>query len=771
MHRLLSSAYWLGPIPGGPAGFRGVYMVLAAATLGATFATWIATANDKSLRRRWFLISTVASTIGLVLVGCAFRGVPFFSMRLLVFGTTLVAITCPLVAWVVTREPISLAGRHWQAMRGNVTIYDRPFKGTTTALLLALHLAALTLLAWHTGSLGLSALGLGLVVFTVVDMRRCTGSIRPETLAPLALLYGNLSLRLLFAILAQRNLVYQLPNLSGPFARYLDLPAFASTAFAWSALLHGRIAYPCLPMRLIIRIAGGTALVFSLTWAAYTYTHHTTHGVTATDPYCYAQMGIDLARRGAPFHEFPLVAGLNELGLKKEAGVHLGYHWPFDGRAQSATVWPAGYSILLAIGYRLGGERGLYLTTPLVAMVSLAATAALVRELLHKETMERNLAVAAVAVFLLATSYTQLERLVVLMADAAAQLFSTIAVLLMFRSAQNKARWRTSVTAGLMLGIAYWMRHTQLVLGVTACWLALASHARPRDVASRLAAFALGVLPLLALDLAYHQHVMGHWLRPESLELKHFGLSFMARTGQQMVRELLSSREFLFVSPMLIYGVWRLRARDTQGFWALGTSFASTVLFHLPYEALRLRDLLPVFPILCVWTGYGMVEAWQAFRRAVGSAFLPRYALAWLMAASLLARSGSTLMLYRTSHFDAFGYLNASQRASFDAIAACTPDGALIGASLNSGPIDLYSERVAFRPAVWSAEELYTFVDWCLAKDNDVYLLNDGLEMQAPMEAALARYHLRQVGSFDLPFYHTGGGSVGRRVALYGIEP
>jgi hypothetical protein len=266
---------------------------------------------------------------------------------------------------------------------------------------------------------------------------------------------------------------------------------------------------------------------------------------------------------------------------------------------------------------------------------------------------------------------------------------------------------------------------------------------------------------------------MGAWLRPESLELRHFSLAFMGPMLGRALRDLLAAREFLYVAPLVAYGCWQQWRADRVRWALLCMWVAAILLVHLPYEALRLRDLLSIFPVLCLWAGEGVVGLWHGFaprrERAGARPFLTGLALAWLLAALLWLRTGRTLALARATDFDAFGHLNANQRAGFTQIGRDTEPQAVIGASLNSGSLELHSGRTAFRPAVWRTGELYAFVDDALGRGVPLYLLEDGLEMGPPMAAARQRYELWLVGRYDIPFYHTGGGSTGGRVALYRV--
>jgi len=293
-----------------------------------------------------------------------------------------------------------------------------------------------------------------------------------------------------------------------------------------------------------------------------------------------------------------------------------------------------------------------------------------------------------------------------------------------------------------------------------------------------LAVFGITAILAALPDLWYHQRVMGNWLRPESLELRHFGWAFVGMTFSQMAQDILSAREFLYLAPLVVYGAWQQWQDQREKFVLLGSWAVAVVLFHLPYQALRLRDLLSIFPVLCWWAGFGGVRLWRSVRRLLqrvqalrDSQYLKGFCYAMGVAGLLLARSTPTLLLARASDIDAFGHLNRYQRTGFARIGQDTEPTGLIGASLNSGAIELHGDRTTFRPAVWSDDEMYAFVDHMLEQEQPVYLLQDGLEMRAPLAAAREHYDLQLVGRYDIPFYHTGGGSTGALVPLYRLYP
>jgi hypothetical protein len=199
---------------------------------------------------------------------------------------------------------------------------------------------------------------------------------------------------------------------------------------------------------------------------------------------------------------------------------------------------------------------------------------------------------------------------------------------------------------------------------------------------------------------------------------------------------------------------------------------AVIVSFHLPYPALRLRDLLSVLPVLAIWTGVGMADAlWQvqrinrpAWRRGV------QVVVFGLLIAALWGRSQVILWLpLHAKDFHTFGYLRAEQRAAFDTLAELAPPGGIVAASLNGGAVTLYANRDIVRPAYWSEDEWMDFVARAMNDGREVYLLLDGVEMQESLEAVRSDYQLDHVSSLPMPYFFPGGSSENRDVPLYKV--
>ena len=273
--------------------------------------------------------------------------------------------------------------------------------------------------------------------------------------------------------------------------------------------------------------------------------------------------------------------------------------------------------------------------------------------------------------------------------------------------------------------------------------------------------------------LIYHQVAFGNPLSTGSEELSNFSLTLAPQTLLRTLGELNWYREFGLITPFMVVGVMAMWKEHRPALLVLLTLIAVLFGFHILYAYLRLRDILFLFPVFYLFAAYGLVKAFQWLSGK--SSLISRLATtALLFAASfmIVLRTMETLALPVTKGFAAFGYLVREQRASFDTLAALTPANAVIGTSLNSGAIDLHSNRDTYRPATWSPDELTKFVDLLHSEGRPVFLVNDSDELRDTLATLQARYRVREAGRIDVPYYNTiGGGSSNRRVEVYLIEP
>jgi hypothetical protein len=99
-----------------------------------------------------------------------------------------------------------------------------------------------------------------------------------------------------------------------------------------------------------------------------------------------------------------------------------------------------------------------------------------------------------------------------------------------------------------------------------------------------------------------------------------------------------------------------------------------------------------------------------------------------------------------------FGYMRPEQRAAFDRLAELVPAEAVIGTSLNSGAVMMYTGRDAVRPYEgWSSDDWATFVRAMWSRSRPVYLLDDGSTMAAFIQQQDSGFRLARVEALSIP--------------------
>jgi hypothetical protein len=470
----------------------------------------------------------------------------------------------------------------------------------------------------------------------------------------------------------------------------------------------------------------------------------------------------------------------------------VGYHIPRNSLGDSPSVWATGASVLLAAGYKLLGEDGLYVTTPLVAFLALAATWLLVQRILRGEPPAGRHLTAGLTLALLATSPEFVDRLLVPMADAPAQLFTILCLLALLYGMdaleeQRPGTWQFGL-AGIFFAWAYWVRHTQLVLAVPAlltAWLGITSSASSCPARSLHrqrpgGAFALLVFVSTALlaalpDIVYRWRVFGGPLATETTELHLMRLQNIGPVAAQMLRDALVAGEWGYVFPFALYGAYQLWRRHRRSAVILGSAFLAVLLVHLTYRSLRLRDLISVFPLVDLAVAYGAVRLVQSarsglmvHRRRLQAVLLPLVILSWIILAFALARWTMIDNMWKRG-WASFGYMRLNQRAAFDRLAELTPPDAVIAASLNAGAVTLYANRDAIRPYdSWTQEEWLIFVEAMGAQGRPLYMLDDGGLMADFIAQKQERHRLIQLEELAIPLFYTSDRETGW---LYLLEP
>jgi hypothetical protein len=770
-----------GPLPLHDLQLHVALMVLFTAGLAAS--VFLSLSAPKPAAVRWLLLSQIPlSAVILVLMGARLLMVPYLSTRALLYETAPLSLAAWAAYLLYQGRRSGFLGRQLALLTFSWEGHESSTKPAAAVVLLAAHLLGLMLLALQTGRSYLWLVGLLLLLMSpqlLLSLWNRRAIIHLEALTPLWFAYlAALAQRVLAKVLSHPLPLYDGFAYPEPYSSLLNVEAVLFAGIVYVVLCQSYLlALRSHRENSLTRYVGAALAVMVILWASVAYFRHRTHGVTANDPYAYTQMAVDIAEHGNPTHLFPLFPRASHLGISWWPLVHYGYQVrvpPLQGDGRTAADWPPGWPAILAIGYLALGEQGLYLVNPAIGLLCLAALVALVAELLHDRPWDERLLAGAFAAFCLATSYEQIDRLVVPMADASTQLFTILTILFLLRGMRGQFRLH-AVLAGICFGCAYLIRHTQLVLSLCAV-VSLICLGRNKLGAKKLLEFVglFGLTSLLVAipDLLYHQVVFGHFLRPESTELDLFSLSHVSATARLMWQRALSANEFGYLSPFVAYGAYRMYAAKRGQFLVLLVAVLGGLGVHLPYQALRLRDLLSLFPVLFAWVGYGVDDLWKRIPVARGYITPRGHALGVSILVALLL-----LPVLRTWHIlprpwsdyrASFGYVSEEERLGFETLAAETVEPCVVGSSLNGGPVDLYAGRQAFRPAFWTPQELDVFLEEMFRQGTNVYLLDDGEALQGTMEHAYAHYHVTARAQLTVPLF---GDPERISSMLYQIEP
>jgi len=767
---LLNLAYLFdprpGPLPPHDLQLHLALMALFAAGLGASvYLTFFA---PRLSSKRWLLLGQIPWSSGiLLLMGSRLLVIPYLSTAILLYGSTFVSAA----AWAAYLLPWSHRSGFLRRQLALLTFSWQEAKPSTAplaaAVLLASHLLGLMLLAIQLGRSYPWMIGLFLLLLSpqlMLSLWNRRRILHLEALTPLWFAYlAALARRICTKVLSRPLPLYDRFAYPEPVSSVLNIEAVLLASIVYVVLCQGYLlALRQRREKKYATFVGVTLLILVFLWAGAVYFTHRTRGVTANDPYAYAQMAVDIADHGDPTHRFPLFPRISNLGISWWPVVHYGYQVrvpPLQGDGRSATDWPPGWPAILSIGYLLLGEQGLYLVNPVIGLLCLLALFALVGELLHDRPWEERLLAGAFSAFCLTTSYEHIDRLVVPMADASAQLFTVLTVLLILRGMRGSHR-PYALLAGVCFGGAYCIRHTQLALGLCAV-VALLYLGRDtlttRERWEFAGLFGLASLVVAVPDLLYHQRVFGHFLTPESTELDLFSLSHVPVTARLMWQRALSGNEFGYLIPFAAHGAYRMYVTRRGYFLVLLTAVLGVLAVHLPYEALRLRDLLSLFPLVLALVGYGVADLWRRIPLYRGKVSYRRHSLGVLILLALLLlpslRTWHILSRPWGTYRASFGYVTAEERQGFDALAVHAVEPCVVGSSLNSGPVDLYAGRQAFRPAFWTTEEFEIFLQQMFREGTNVYLLHDGEALGPTLEYAEAHYRVISRAQLTVPVF------------------
>ena len=508
-------------------------------------------------------------------------------------------------------------------------------------------------------------------------------------------------------------------------------------------------------------------------WASVLFIGQRTRGATGSDPYAYAQMGVDLATHGTPVHRYIIFPEIANVGIPWYPIVHIGYHLPGNLDGDAVSVWPIGGAFAYALAGRIFGEQAMYWVNPLFSLLCALMAGLLAWELTRHEATLRRALVAALTVTFVASARVQVDWAIVTMADAQAEFFSMLTIYFGLRALRDtnakerNAKW--TLLAGTALAAAYWVRHTQIILfPALAILLCLQNGTRSSRLRALVIAGACALLLALP-DLWYHQLYLGGWLHPESAELALFSFGAIADTSQRLYQAAFAGNEFGWLALFVIYGGFQFARRAKVEFTALAVWLVGSLAIHLPYAALRLRDLLPEFPVFAFAAGYGItLIIFQRLRSRSTHAQVIAGIVVFASLELLTLRLWNTVPRVWEPPQPIFGYMNQVERESFSQIAALTPLDAVIGATLDDGAIDLYSQRSTFRPGDWTANDLREFIRVIRIRHSGIYLLEDSAVISSVVTDLSQDFRVVRIATFDVPLF--GNAPIANPGALWRID-
>ena len=639
----LRLSYWLDPtITHVPAGPR-MWLVVVLGLMGCALVV--------VLRKRLGLSRII--TTSLVVAGLLIAGVGLGRLFMVpVLGWRIGW----LIALLIGSIPISLQQMRW-AWRSSfvddcvstmaftpisLQHTQSPLNPSFFLFWLGLHIVGLgTLMAFNRWPWWAAVVVLGAILLPqalrIVQLKSLSTLRESMTvLAPLMVVYASLGIRLLIGgaqyFIDRRFLVLE------PWSTIFNPTLALLVMVGYALVLSVRSARVGASDARFVKWGAAVLVALTLAWSVWTALTLHTHGVSGSDPYAYTQMGVDLATHGTVFHSFPLIRLTYALHIPSEPVVHIGYKLPQDITRTSTTVWPPAYAVFTAAAYLIGGETGVYLLGPLLAILALLIVGWLCLLAARRTPSPFIYAVAALTVFFTATSYQQVEWQLIPMADLAAQVFSLLALALALRGEGDRLRYSPSpfpplvfaALAGACIGIAFGIRYTQVLIAPAVALALLIGDGRrttdderkPSPVAASepprllsLLVCALFAALAAAPTLIYHQVAFGNPFLTGSDELQHFSFVTAPATLWRTLQDMFWHREFGLLLPFMLIGagvVWRYSRRLAL---VLATYLVVLIGFHALYAYLRQRDLLSVFPVLYALAAAGIVWlVWQAGR-------------------------------------------------------------------------------------------------------------------------------------------------------------
>jgi hypothetical protein len=570
-----------------------------------------------------------------------------------------------------------------------------------------------------------------------------------------AVAYLSLFLKAVLAILALAFALLVPQTISPAFRKYAAFEEKALTRAAGFLKLKpaGRSS------KFIPALAVGLFLILGGLYEIQVFAKKST-AVFGCDSYSYLQGAELMARNGFFRTEYvdPLIPQIYrgfktpppENDLVFFLSPH-GYHVHDLNTGTVYNIFPPGMSMLLFPFVKIGGWKAAFYVLPILNGLLLALVFMLA---LKYVDVVFALGMSAFAFF---NAHVFINT-VVLMSDVPAMAFLALSAFFLYRNIKSP-RLAWAFAAGASFGVSVAIRYAN-VAGVLPLLVLLWSRRRAagRAYFKEIAAFVLGGLVIGALPLAVYTHrLYGEFFRsvyePTTQSVASWvnlgpGLRYYARS----LVETFGIPGLLLMAVGLGACLARSRRRAAGIVGLLG--FLGFFAFYSVQSMRDNRYLLPAYPFLALFAGFGLIEILRAFRRSRILALL----IIVFFAIYPLAHSWNA---FPVGHRD-------GETISAELKKAISPK-AVVFCDEYSGPLRLYDEIPSYRMN-WTKNEtlietlatlhdleydLYFLLDSQAAKDKF-----DSLKNQLPLIEELAK----SIGPIqNIPLYRIAAGEPGGR--------
>jgi len=291
------------------------------------------------------------------------------------------------------------------------------------------------------------------------------------------------------------------------------------------------------------------------------------------------------------------IAHLQSPAVKEEDPFMYQSHvWVEPSRGKVIPKFAPGYPLLLAIFYRIGGDRAMFLVSPTMGGLGLIGAYLLF-------SLWMSPAAAALGVWALALNPMYLVYSGYLLSHASNTCFIVWGMYFLWRWLRRGSTG-SGIGAGLLLGFASTIRHTSILMGGVVLIAVFSRWLRERGSTARGISILLGcyaIFPILLM--IYNWRIFGHPLVTGyalTHEQESFSLRFLRRNIGMMIRGL-NTTALLLIFPLGLAGMisighpWERLMRIS---WFLPIVLLYASYYWAPQGMPYLRFTICTFPVV-----------------------------------------------------------------------------------------------------------------------------------------------------------------------------